>query len=125
MQVRSLLLVKLKAVFEDKTDISPELIVAFVDIEINLVENGSQVHWMGNYLEVVRAVVTSRVYRLAEKNSIMDVSFCEVEELRADKHERFTPFAFDFVGLNRGKSTFFWWITGNISVLLIILSTSR
>lgn len=78
---------------------------------------------MSNYLEVVRTVVPNRIHWLAEKHPVVNGPFGKVKQLGADDHQRLAPFAFDFVGLSEGRITFFWWITGNISVLLMIRST--
>ena len=49
----------------------------------------------------------------------------KVQEFGADNHEGLAPFSFDLVGLNKKEDTFFWWIMGNISVVVRILSTSK
>ena len=76
-------------------------------------------------LEIVRAIISFRVDGLAEENTVMDFLTGKVEEFGADDHEGFAPFSFDLVGLNKKGDTFFWWIMGNISVVVRILSTSK
>jgi hypothetical protein len=87
MQIRCLFFIELQTIPDDQPDISPELLITFVNIQVDLVEDGPKVHRLRDNLEVVRTVVPDRVHRLAEKDSIVDAVLGEVEQLRADEHE--------------------------------------
>lgn len=86
MKVRCFFFVVFEAIFEHQTDVSPKLIVRFVDIEIDLVHDASQIHRISDDLEIIWAIVLGGVNRLAEEDSIVDIIFGEVEQLGADEH---------------------------------------
>lgn len=125
MEIRGLSLVEPEAVLEDQPDVPPELLVGFVDVQVYLVHDGAQIHGIGHDLEVVGAAVPGGVDWFAEEDAVVDVVLGEVEQFRADEHEALAPLALDLVGLHRTVFTFFWWMTGNISVALMMRSTSR
>lgn len=103
----------------------PELFGSLVNVQIDFVENSSQVHGLFDDVEIFRAVVGIGVDGSGEQHPVVDLISGEVEELGADDHEGFTPLSFDFVGLSEKRATFFWWMTGNNSVVVRIRSTSR
>lgn len=73
MQIRSLSFIKLETVFDNKTNISPKLTIALVNVKIYLVEDSSEVHRLRDNFEVFRTIISDWVNWLAEKNTIMDV----------------------------------------------------
>jgi hypothetical protein len=86
VQVRCLFSVVFEAIFKHQTGVSPKLIIGFVDIEIDLIHDASQIHRISDDLEIIWATVLGRVDRLAEENSIVNIVFGEVEQLGADEH---------------------------------------
>ena len=78
MKIRSFSLIEFETIFDDKTNILPKFLTTFVNIQINLVENGSKIHRSIDNLEIFRAVVPRRIHRLAEQNSIMNVRLCKI-----------------------------------------------
>ena len=86
MQIRSFFLVEFQAIPDNESNLIPELRGALVNVKIQLVEDGSEVHGLLDDLEVVGATVSFRIDWLAEKNSVMDVVFGKVEEFWADHH---------------------------------------
>ena len=100
MKIRGFPLVEPKTIFDDKTNILPKFLTTFVNVQINLVENGSKIHRSIDNLKVFRTVVPCRIHRLAEQNSIMNVDFRKIQQLRTHQHQRLTPFPLDFVRLH-------------------------
>lgn len=124
-QVWVLLTVESKTVLPHQSDVFPKLFWVLVNIQENLVEDGSEVHRLLYDWEIVRTVVSFGVDGLAEEDAIMYFLSGEVEKFGADDHEGFAPFSFNLIGLCKKGDTFFWWMMGNISVVVRILSTSK
>lgn len=100
MKIRGFFFVELETVFEHQSNVVPELCMVPVYVQVEFVEDCTEIHGLGDNFEVIRAVVPLRVDWLAEQDSVMDMVFGEVEQFRANHHQTFGPFAFDFVGLD-------------------------
>ena len=102
MQVRCFFLVVFEAIFKDKPYVLPKLLIGFVNIEIDLIHDGAQIHGIVNNLKIIWTTIFRRIHRLAEEHTVVNIVLGEVEQLRRDEHQTLTPLPLYLVGLNDG-----------------------
>lgn len=72
----------------------PEVGVALVEAQIDLVEDLSDIDPIGDPSGLLQLLIVG----LMQKNPIWVASFHEVQDLLADQHDAFIPFALNIVG---------------------------